>query len=120
MDGPEIFKFTLEEVPRAVDALLARSELTESQVALFVFHQANKFMLDHLRKKLHIPDEKFPIALRNFGNTVSASIPITLCEARRSGRIHANDLVVLVGFGVGYSWASALIRWTVGPESSVS
>jgi 3-oxoacyl-[acyl-carrier-protein] synthase-3 len=113
MDGPEIFRFTIEAVPPMVIELLDRSNLALADVQLFVFHQANKFMLDHLRTKMKIPREKFYIAMRHCGNTVSASIPIALKHAWQEGRLQPGDRVVLVGFGVGYSWAAALVRWAI-------
>jgi 3-oxoacyl-[acyl-carrier-protein] synthase-3 len=71
MNGSEIFTFTLTVVPRSVKDLLAKSGKTLEEVDLFVFHQANRFMLDHLRKKLNIPGEKFYISFERYGNTVS-------------------------------------------------
>ena len=112
MDGGEIFTFTLSAVPKAVDLLLARAGIGADQVDLFVFHQANRHMLDFLRKKSKIPPEKFLVFLSDCGNTVSATIPIALKEAQRSGRLQPGALLALVGFGVGYSWAAALCRWS--------
>jgi 3-oxoacyl-[acyl-carrier-protein] synthase-3 len=111
MNGGEIFVFTLTAVPKAIAALLARAGVTVDDVDLFVLHQANRYMLESLRKKSHIPAEKFPVHLSSCGNTVSATIPITLREAQRSGRLTPGAVVALVGFGVGYSWAAALCRW---------
>lgn len=112
MDGGEIFAFTLSTVPKAVNALLGRAGLTAADVDLYIFHQANRHMLDHLRRKSAIPDEKFFVHMADCGNTVSATIPIALCEARRQGRLTPGALVALVGFGVGYSWSAALCRWS--------
>ena len=111
MNGPEIFSFTLRVVPDTVQTLLSRASKTLEQIDLFVFHQANKYMLDHLRKKLKIPEEKFQISMRDCGNTVSATIPIALKRALEEGKLKPGDRVMLVGFGVGYSWAGALIEW---------
>jgi 3-oxoacyl-[acyl-carrier-protein] synthase-3 len=111
MNGAEIFAFTLRVVPRTVSALLARAGLTIDQVDRFVFHQANGYMLEHLRRRLAIPREKFHVALERTGNTVSATIPIALKDALDTGRLAPGDLVMVVGFGVGLSWAAALIRW---------
>jgi 3-oxoacyl-[acyl-carrier-protein] synthase-3 len=110
MNGPEIFTFTLRAVPQAVHALLARTGRTVDDVDLFVFHQANRYMLDHLRTKLKIPPEKFVFALTHCGNTVSSTIPIALKEAIDDGVLAPGRLVMLVGFGVGYSWGATLIR----------
>ncbi len=111
MNGGEIFTFTLRSVPACVKDLLERANLNQEEVQLFVFHQANRYMLDHLRKKLRIPEEKFLISMSDCGNTVSSTIPIALKRAHREGRLKAGDIVMAVGFGVGYSWAGALLRW---------
>lgn len=111
MNGADVFNFTLRVVPETVQKLLAKAGLAQSEVDLFVFHQANRFMLDHLRRKLQIPEAKFVIALEHTGNTVSSSIPIALQHAQQEGRLAPGALVMLVGFGVGYSWGATLIRW---------
>jgi 3-oxoacyl-[acyl-carrier-protein] synthase-3 len=111
MNGTEIFNFTLRAVPQAVEQLLQTAGIAQDAVDLFVFHQANRFMLDHLRRKLRIPQEKFVIAMEDVGNTVSSTIPIALHQAQAQGRLAPGTLVMLVGFGVGYSWGATLIRW---------
>ncbi len=111
MNGPEIFNFTLRIVPKLVQDLLDRSRNTIDNIDLFVFHQANQYMLDHLRKRMKVPTEKFFIYMRDCGNTVSSTIPIALKHAARVGRLKAGDRVMLVGFGVGYSWGATLIQW---------
>ncbi|MCL5612405.1 MAG: ketoacyl-ACP synthase III [Chloroflexi bacterium] len=110
MNGPEIFNFTLQSVPKAVNQLLQKSDRKLAQVNLFVFHQANKFMLQHLRNKLKIAPEKFWLNLELVGNTVSSTIPIALESARQEDKIHPGNQVMIVGFGVGYSWAGAMIQ----------
>lgn len=112
MNGPEIFNFTIKAVPTAVNELLARDGLNLADIDLFVFHQANSYMLEHLRRKIGIPREKFVIALEQMGNTVSATIPIALRSAMESGQLRSGMRVMLVGFGVGYSWGAGLVRWT--------
>jgi len=111
MNGAEIFNFTLRTIPRCVVALLDRAGLEMDAVDLFVFHQANQYMLDHLRKKMKIPEHKFFISMRHCGNTVSSTIPIALKRAQQDGRLEPEHLVMVVGFGVGYSWAAGLLRW---------
>lgn len=76
-------------------------------VDMFVFHQANKYMLEHLRKKLKIEKDKFFINLDHVGNTVSSTIPIALCDARELGLLKGN--VLLAGFGVGLSWGGTIL-----------
>jgi len=104
MNGSEIFNFTSKAVPALVNKTLSKHGLCVGDVDYFVFHQANKFMLEHLRKKIGIDDSKFCITLKDCGNTVSSTIPIALKENSLSGT------VLLAGFGVGYSWGSCLIK----------
>lgn len=111
MNGAEILTFTLISIPKAFKALLKKADRTMDSIDLFVFHQANKFMLDRLRSKLEIPVEKFVIAYEEFGNTVSSTIPIALKEAENRGQLKPGMKVMLVGFGVGYSWGATLLEW---------
>ncbi len=111
MNGGEIFVFTLQAVPAAVQTLLAKANLTAEAIDLYVFHQANKYMLDHLRKSMDIPAEKFVIHMAHCGNTVSSTIPIALYEARQSGQLRPGMRVMLVGFGVGYSWGATIVQF---------
>jgi 3-oxoacyl-[acyl-carrier-protein] synthase III len=111
MDGPEIFNFSIESVPATVKKLLDESKLLPENIDLFIFHQANRYMLEHLRKKMSIPEEKFYLFLKECGNTVSSTIPIALKQAVIEGVLKKESLVMLVGFGVGYSWGATLIRY---------
>jgi len=112
MDGAEIFTFTLSAVPESVGELLCRSGKSLDEIDLFIFHQANKYMLEHLRKRMKISAEKFYVAMSHCGNTVSSTIPIALKHAAWENRLHPGALVMLVGFGVGYSWGATLLRWS--------
>jgi 3-oxoacyl-[acyl-carrier-protein] synthase-3 len=80
-------------------------------IDLFVFHQANAYMLEGLRSKINIPPEKFIVRMRDCGNTVSATIPIALEAIRAEGVIKPGQRIMLVGFGVGYSWGACI--WKV-------
>jgi 3-oxoacyl-[acyl-carrier-protein] synthase-3 len=111
MNGPEIFKFTLKAVPEVVAEILSKTGLDKTNVDYWVFHQANKFMLDHLRKKLEVPEERFPCVFADCGNTVSSTIPIVLKDLQEKGQLQSGQLLALVGFGVGYSWAATITRW---------
>jgi len=113
MDGAEVMAFSLGAVPAAVRQLLERSEATLEDFDLFVFHQANAFMLERLRHKLRIDPEKFVVALERCGNTVSSTIPLALAPliaADGAGKRRA----MLVGFGVGYSWAATSLVFGKG------
>ena len=101
MDGGEIFAFTLAEVPALIQALLDDAKWTLSDVDAVVLHQANAFMLNHLAKRMKIELDQLPMCLSQYGNTSSASIPLTLCSMEAF--THAKN-IVLAGFGVGYSW----------------
>jgi 3-oxoacyl-[acyl-carrier-protein] synthase-3 len=111
MNGVRMIDFALDRVPHALDALLAKAQITHSQVGLYVFHQANAYLLEELRKVIGIPEEKFQVTLDHCGNTASSTIPIALTHAVQQGRVREGMLVVVVGFGVGYSWGATLIRW---------
>ena len=110
MNGSEIFTFTLDNVPPLIVDTLSRNSIEKGKVDLFVFHQANKYMLDFLRKKIKIAPEKFYYCLEEYGNTVSNTIPIALANALQDGSLTAEMKVVIAGFGVGYSWGGCLLR----------
>lgn len=111
MDGPEVFTFTLRTVPEAFGRLLAAAGMSLEQIDLVVFHQANAYILEHLRDRLGIPPEKFVVDVMDHGNTVSSTIPIALRDASEAGRLRRDMTVAVVGFGVGYSWAAAKLIW---------
>ncbi len=112
MNGPEIFTFTLRVVPKVVSDLIRDSGIDPGSIDFYIFHQANQYMLEHLRNRLAIPSEKFCISMKNCGNTVSSTIPIALSNLLREGRLRPGNTIMLVGFGVGYSWGATLVRWT--------
>ena len=109
MDGPEIFNFTLDIVPKTMEDVLAKNHLTRDDIDLFVFHQANKFMLDTIRKVNGLPRDKFYVNLENTGNTVSSTIPIALKQLDDAGRLKSGMKVMLMGFGVGLSWGATIV-----------
>ena len=108
MHGPGVFSFSVERVPPLVRELLERAELTRDDIDLFVFHQANKFMLERLRKQCDIDPDRFMIDMLDRGNTVASTIPIALHDAQKSGLLKPHSRVMLVGFGVGLSWAATI------------
>jgi 3-oxoacyl-[acyl-carrier-protein] synthase-3 len=111
MNGGDIFAFTLERVPQVVSDVLRKNELAVEDIDLFIFHQANKYMLQHLQKKLGLPEEKCVLHLADCGNTVSSTIPIAIKEAGRQGRLKEGMKVLLSGFGVGYSWGATICQY---------
>jgi 3-oxoacyl-[acyl-carrier-protein] synthase III len=110
MNGPEIFSFTIDTVPEAVDQCLYKNKLSLKEIDYFIFHQANKYITGYLRKKLNLPEEKFYSDIILTGNTVSSTIPIAYQKAYETGKIKTGDKVMLCGFGVGYSWGCVIVE----------
>ena len=111
MNGMDVFNFGLREVPKNIKLLLKEAELSTENIDLLIFHQANKFMTDFFAKKLRVPSDKTPYSLSKFGNTSSASIPLTIVsEMFNIDQYTKREKVIITGFGAGLSWASALIN----------
>ena len=112
MNGAEIFNFTLRAVPDLVNQLLSVADLRKEAVDYYIFHQANKFMLDTLRRKVKIPAGKFYMNMESCGNTVSSTVPIAMEMGFNEGVLGVGQRLMLVGFGVGFSWGATLIELT--------
>jgi 3-oxoacyl-[acyl-carrier-protein] synthase-3 len=110
MNGPEIFNFTNIAVPKAIEQCLIKNNMSVDEVDYFIFHQANKYMIEYLRKKIGISKEKFYVNILLTGNTVSATIPIAYSDALNNGKIIKGNKVLLCGFGVGYSWCAVIVE----------
>jgi 3-oxoacyl-[acyl-carrier-protein] synthase III len=110
MDGPAIFDFTLNTVPETFKTALAKGRLSVDSLDFVVFHQANLYILEELRKRCGIPHEKFVIDMEEFGNTVSATIPIALSRKMETLERGRSYTCALVGFGVGLSWGACILR----------
>jgi len=110
MDGPALVKFSLDVVPPLIDRVLKQAEWNREDVDLYLMHQATLFMLDHLRNQLGLDSELVPEALEDCGNTVSSTIPLLIERLRTTGRLKPGKRTLLVGFGVGLSWAGC--TWT--------
>lgn len=111
MNGPEVFKFAVNVTVAASRQVLDAAGCSLEDVALFVPHQANERIIRAAARALHLPPEKVYVNLDRFGNTSAASIPIALAEAAENGRLRPGDLVLMVGFGAGLTWAAGLVRW---------
>jgi 3-oxoacyl-[acyl-carrier-protein] synthase-3 len=110
MDGAEVFNFGLREVPKDIKNLLLFAEESQDNIDLIIYHQANKFMTDLFTKKLKFATDKTPYSISKFGNTSSASIPLTIVsEMQDTGRYIKRNKVIISGFGAGLSWGSALV-----------
>ena len=108
MNGAEIFSFTQKNVPIVVRQTLEKNHLSMDDINMFVFHQANSYMLNFLRKKIKITPEKFFTNMGEIGNTVSNSIPIALVDMQKEGKLSGK--ILLCGFGVGYSWGGCILK----------
>jgi 3-oxoacyl-[acyl-carrier-protein] synthase-3 len=114
MNGPNIFSFSIKRVPAVIQDTLALAGTTKEDVDYYILHQSNQFIMKHLAKKLGIPEEKMPLTLGDFGNTGGPSVPLTMAEG---GLVRPADrplILMLVGYGVGLSWGSALVRLAPG------
>ncbi|MGR3811453.1 ketoacyl-ACP synthase III [Jiulongibacter sp. NS-SX5] len=111
MNGAGVFNFTLEAVPALVKETLAKNDISGVEdVNWFVFHQANSFMLNHLRKKVGIDKENFLMHMQTCGNTVSSTLPIVLKE--HQDKFKNGQKALLAGFGVGYSWGGTILTFS--------
>jgi len=110
MDGPELVKFTVDVVPPLVEEILRRSGWTPADVDLYLLHQATIFLLENVKKRMNLDADRVPLALEQYGNTVSSTLPILIRDLRASGRLRPGVRSLLIGFGVGLSWAGC--AWT--------
>lgn len=110
MNGREIFNFTAFQIPPLIDQVLEVNSLSIDKVSHFVFHQANAYMLDFIRKRCKIPEEKFYVSMDDVGNTVSSTIPIALKRLIGEQTPQAGDMVLLAGFGVGLSMGGLVLK----------
>jgi 3-oxoacyl-[acyl-carrier-protein] synthase-3 len=110
MNGPEILSFALEVIPNIYKKLLTQSKMCSETIKFFIFHQANLSILECIRDKLRIDPERFIIDIAATGNTVSSTIPIALNKLIESNELTENDPLLLLGFGVGYSWAGCILN----------
>lgn len=112
MDGPSLINFTVGAVPELVSNILQAAQLSRGDIDLFILHQATKKMLQQLQERLDLEEERMPIVLRDVGNTVSSTIPIVIDQLRQSGRLKQGTKNMLIGFGVGWSWAGCVWQET--------
>lgn len=111
MEGTKVFKFAVETVPKCMDEVLARHNVTMEDVDFFVFHQANARITDLVVRRYAIPPEKYYKNLDEYGNTSAASIPLVLSELEEQGKIGPGSRVLVVGFGGGLTWGGALVEF---------
>ncbi len=111
MDGPSLLGFTVHQVPQAIQRILETAGWRRDDVDLFLLHQATKKMLEQLQQRMHMGEARIPLLLKDCGNTVSSTVPILIDHLRGNGRLRPGSRCVLVGFGVGWSWAGC--TWKV-------
>lgn len=111
MNGQEVFKFAVKKVPETIAQLLSQAGVGAEEVRHYILHQANERIIASVAKRLHVPMERFPINLGEYGNTSAASVPILLDELNRNGALKRGDRVVLAGFGAGLTWGATLMTW---------
>ena len=111
MNGQEVYKFAVREVPIILDNLFKKANYNSDSVDWLVLHQANQRILDSVGERLKIPREKILSNLEKYGNTSAATIPLMMDEAVRNNKIKQNDIIATSGFGAGLSWGAALFKW---------
>lgn len=111
MNGKEVYRFAVQQVPEVLDKALYRANLESSQVDWLLLHQANQRILDAVAQRLKIPNRKVISNLANYGNTSAASIPLALDETVREGKIQPGDIIAASGFGAGLTWGAAIFQW---------
>lgn len=118
MDGPALMTFTVEAIPKLLEDIYRLSATAKDEVDLFLFHQATRKMLEQLQQRLGLDDQRLPILLEPYGNTVSCTLPILIEELRVTQRLQPERADVLIGFGVGWSWAGCV--WKPSQPGCVS
>jgi 3-oxoacyl-[acyl-carrier-protein] synthase-3 len=111
MDGKFVFKHAVTRMPEVLLETLDAASVKKGDVDLFLFHQANLRINEYVAQSLEIPPEKLRNNIQRYGNCSAASIPMLLDEAAREGVLERGNLVSMTGFGSGFSWASAVVRW---------
>ena len=111
MNGQEVYKFAVREVPLIIDNLLKKTKFSSDKIDWLLLHQANQRILDSVGDKLNFSKGKILSNLSEYGNTSAATIPLILDQAVRNKKIKQNDIIATSGFGAGLSWGAALIRW---------
>ena len=111
MQGREVYRYAVTAMRRACDRVLADAKLKAEDISMVIPHQANLRIIDAIRERLDVPQEKMYVNLEKYGNTSAAAIAIALDEANRNGAIKRGDKIVLVAFGAGLTWAAAAIHW---------
>lgn len=111
MDGQEVFKFAVRQVPAGISEVLQKNGLSVDDIDYFILHQANRRIVEAVAKRMKVEIEKFPMNLQEYGNTSSASIPLLLDELNRQGKLKKGQKLIFAGFGAGLSWGASILEW---------
>ncbi|RXT06599.1 beta-ketoacyl-ACP synthase III [Ammoniphilus sp. CFH 90114] len=111
MNGREVYKFAVRQMPKSIQHVAEKAGLNLDEVDLFIPHQANSRIIEEAANKLGVTKEKFSITLDRYANTCAATIPLSIKEELRSGRLKSGDMVIMVGFGAGLTWGSIALVW---------
>ena len=111
MNGSKVALFSIKRVPESIKKLLYKIKKNKNTIDKFIFHQASKYVLDKIYKNMKLDKSKIFQNYKDYGNTVSASIPIALKLASKKKYLKNKDQVILTGFGVGLSWGSVFVKW---------
>lgn len=111
MNGSEVLLFTMSNVPKGIETLLENAKLNIDDIDMFFLHQASKVVMENIKRKLKISDEKFPTNYQKYGNTVSATIPILMAQEAKKGNLKRGMTILLFGFGVGYSYGGCIVEY---------
>lgn len=111
MEGKEVFKEAIKALQSSTLEAIKQADITPDDIDLLIPHQANYRIIEAVRKRLELPEEKVFSNLDRYGNTSSASVPIALDEAVKSDRLKRGDIVVFSAFGAGFTWGASVVRW---------
>lgn len=111
MDGHAVFKLAVRIIPDAIRQVVAAAGMSLDEIAWFVPHQANQRIIEAIARALDVPLERFISTIEHYGNTSSASVPISIWEARRDGRLKDSDNLVLAAFAGGFTWSACVLTW---------
>ena len=120
MRGKKLFPFAVRSMEESLRIVLDQAGLSPDDLDLVIPHQANRRILDAVRERLGLPEDKLVVNIERYGNTSSASIPISLDEVVREGRVKPGDCLGLAAFGGGATWGASLIRWTLARQTPAS
>ncbi|MCI6474519.1 MAG: ketoacyl-ACP synthase III [Mucispirillum sp.] len=116
MDGMDVFSFAMHNIQNIVNEILNINNLSLDEIDMVIVHQANKIILEFIKRRLKLPDDRFYINMRYTGNTSSATIPIALNDLQENELLKHNQNILVLGFGVGYSWCGTVIKWNMDKE----